>query len=55
MKTCHDMNIIVQTTGGDAYDLNGKREAPIRHLLWNQVTRNNLGALAISITYGSPV
>ena len=24
MKTCHSMNIIVQTTGGDAYSLNGK-------------------------------
>ena len=24
MKTCHNMNITVQTTGGDAYYLNGK-------------------------------
>ena len=24
MKTCHNMNIIVQTTGGDASSLNGK-------------------------------
>ena len=26
MKTCHNMNIIVQTTGGDAYSINGKSE-----------------------------
>ena len=24
MKTCHNMNIIVQTTGGDASSINGK-------------------------------
>ena len=27
MKTCHNMNIIVQTTGGDASSLNGKSES----------------------------
>ena len=26
MKTCHNMNIIVQTTGGDEYSINGKSE-----------------------------
>ena len=28
MKTCHNMNIIVPTTGGDASSLNGKSESP---------------------------
>ena len=28
MKTCHNMNIIVQTKGGDASSLNGKIESP---------------------------
>ena len=28
MKTCHNMNIIVQTTVGDAYSLNGKTKNP---------------------------
>ena len=28
MRTCHNMNIIVQTTGGDASSLNGKSESP---------------------------
>ena len=28
MKTCNNMNIIVQTTGGDASSLNSKSESP---------------------------
>ena len=32
MKTCHNMNIIVQTTCGDASSLNGKIESPHRTL-----------------------
>ena len=32
MKTCHNMNIIVQTTGGDASSLNGKSESPNKTL-----------------------
>ena len=28
MNTCHNMNIIVQTTGGDASSLNSKIESP---------------------------
>ena len=43
MNTCHNMNIIVHTTGGDASSLNGKSESP-----------NNFGVLPISIPYGSP-
>ena len=42
MKTCHNMNIIVQTTGGDVSSLNGKSEIPnktpaniTRYLLMN--------------------
>ena len=31
-KTCHNMNIIVQTTGGDASSLNGKIEIPNKTL-----------------------
>ena len=27
IKTCHNINIIVQTTDGDAYSLNGKSES----------------------------
>ena len=32
METCHSMNIIVQTTGGDASYLNGKSESPNKTL-----------------------
>ena len=32
MKTCHNMNIIVQTKGGDAYSPNGKSESPNKTL-----------------------
>ena len=32
MRTCHNMNIIVQTTGGDASSLNGKNESPNKTL-----------------------
>ena len=28
MKTCHNMNKLVQTTGGDKSSLNGKGESP---------------------------
>ena len=28
VKTCHNMNIIVQTTGGDESSLNGERKRP---------------------------
>ena len=37
MKTCHNMNIIVQTTGGDASSLNGKSESPNKTL--DNITR----------------
>ena len=36
IKTCHNMNIIVQTTGSYASSLDGKIEIPIRHLLISQ-------------------
>ena len=32
MKTCHNVNIIFQTTGGDASSLNGKSESPNKTL-----------------------
>ena len=32
MRICHNMNIIVQTTGGDASSLNGKSESPNKTL-----------------------
>ena len=32
MNTCHNMNIIVHTTGGDASSLNGKSESPNKTL-----------------------
>ena len=32
MNTCHNINIIVQTTGGDASYLNGKSETPNKTL-----------------------
>ena len=37
MNTCHNMNIIVQTKGGDAYSLNGKSESPNKTL--SNITR----------------
>ena len=37
MKTCHNMNIIVQNTGGDASSLNGKNEIPKKTL--DNITR----------------
>ena len=40
IKTCHNMNIIVQTTGGDASSLNGKIESPNKKL--SNITRNIL-------------
>ena len=61
MKTYHNMNIIVQTTSAYESYLNGKTKE-LRHLIISQeilflteVTRNNFGALTISIPYGSPV
>ena len=33
MRTCHNMNIIVHTTGGDASSINGKLKVLIRHFL----------------------
>ena len=32
MRTCHDMNIIVQTTDGYAYSINSKMESPNKTL-----------------------
>ena len=32
MKTCHTMKIILQNTGGDAYELNGKIKIPNKTL-----------------------
>ena len=32
MKTCHNMNIIFQTKGGDTSSLNGKNESPNKTL-----------------------
>ena len=32
MRTCQNMNITVQTTGGDASSLNGKSESPNKTL-----------------------
>ena len=32
MKTCHDMNIMVQTADGDSSSLNDKRECPNKKL-----------------------
>ena len=40
MKTCHKMNIIVQTTGGDASSLNGKSESSNKTLA--NITRDIL-------------
>ena len=56
------MNIIVQTTGGVAYYINGNIEIPNNTLdniskelsSWNKITRKNFGALPISIPYVSP-
>ena len=49
MKTCHNMNIIVQTTGGDASSLNDKSESPNktlanirRDLLLNSIHKKEL-------------
>ena len=32
MRICHNMNIIVQTTGGDVSSINGKIESPNKTL-----------------------
>ena len=53
MKTCHDMNILVQTTGGDASSLNFKSESPnktlsntTRALLMNSSNKKELWCFA---------
>ena len=53
MKTYHNMNIIVKTTGGDAYSLSGKRESPnkklaniTRALLLNSIHKKELWCFA---------
>ena len=38
MKTCHNMNIIIQTEGWNEYSLNGKSESPDKTLA--NITRN---------------
>ena len=60
MKTCNNMNIIVQTTGGDASSLNVNSESPnntldnnTRYIIMNQVTRKKFGDLPIIIPYVS--
>ena len=40
MSTCHNMNIIVKTTGGDEYSLNGKIVIPDKIL--KNITRDLL-------------
>ena len=40
MKTCHNMNIIAQSTGGDASSINGKSESPNKTLA--NITRDLL-------------
>ena len=42
MKTCHNMNIIVQTICVDVSSLNGKSESP------NKKLANNTGALLLN-------
>ena len=42
MKACHNMNFIVQTTGGDASSINGKIESP------NKTLANITGALLLN-------
>ena len=32
MSSCHNMNIVIQNTGGDSYSLNGKSESPNKTL-----------------------
>ena len=43
MKTCHNMNIIVKTIGGDAYSIIGKSESP----------NNTLASITIALTLNS--
>ena len=45
MKTCHDMNILVQNTGGDASSLNGKSESP------NKTLSNTTRALLLNTSH----
>ena len=61
MKKYRNMNIIAQTTGGDASLLNGKGEIPIKTLanikipiILNSSDMKNFCALLISIPSGSP-
>ena len=62
MNTYHNMNIIVQTTGGDASPLNGKSEIPNKtlsnitiSLLLNSIQKKDFFALLISMIYGFTV
>ena len=61
MRTCHNMNIIVQTTGGYASSLNGKSEIPnktlaniTRALLLNSSHKKEIWCLHINMPYGYP-
>ena len=61
MRTCHNINIIVQTTGGGASSINGKSGSLnktlaniMRALLLNPSHKKNFGVLIISIPYVSP-
>ena len=45
MKTCHNMNIIVQTTGGDEYSLNGKSE------IQNKILKNIIRDLILNSSH----
>ena len=45
MKTCHNMNITVQTTGGGAYSLNGKMLSP------NKILYNITIALLLNLSH----
>ena len=60
MKTYHNINIIVHTTGGDASYINVKSGSPnktldniMRVLILNKVTRNNFGVLPTIMPYDS--
>ena len=45
MSTCHNMNIIVQATGGDAYSLNGKSKIP------NKILSNTPRAIILNSSH----
>ena len=61
MKTCHNMNIIVQNTGGNDSSLNGKSEIPnktlaniTRAILLNSSHKKELLCFAYKYPYVSP-